>query len=119
MIVGKLALGELNKSQFGGTRLEAKKTVRRQDLSQDGGGREVKESWWIQDIRGGRVCEGCSEDQGGIKPDSWILDLGNGWQPSTETVNAGSLVKKKFGKILAHKKNIEMVSSHLASTWSN
>lgn len=45
MIVGKLALGELNKSQFGGTGLEARKTVRRQDLSQDGGGREVKESW--------------------------------------------------------------------------
>lgn len=47
--------------------------MRSQDLSQDGGGREVKESWRIQDIQGGTVCEGCSEDQGRIKltPGFW------------------------------------------------
>ena len=50
MTVGKLALGELNKSQFGGTCWEARRPMRGSDLNQDAGGRVGEER--IQDIQG-------------------------------------------------------------------
>lgn len=74
-----------------------------------------------QDIQGGGVWGwgGCYEGQEGVQAKSWLPDLGDyKVGPSTETVNVGPLVQMKSGERMAPKRNIEIVSSNLASRWA-